>query len=142
MATTRATLRAAIAVAIADATTVLGTAQADGWLGVKDAESDINQVRAALSALLPQISTEWGVDGYPLHAALRQLAARLLDLRAAVTDVETTVVEQLDRPTSLIELAVRHYGDYTRWTDISALNPNLRHPGDIRPGTSVVRHAR
>lgn len=142
MPTAAETLRAEIAAAIVDADAVIATAKAGGYATVVEVDAAVMAVRGTLAPLLSRVSVEWGVDGQPLHAALRHLAARLLDLRSAVSDATTTVDEELDRPASLVELAVKHYRDFSRWTELAALNPNLAHPGIIPAGTTVVRLAR
>lgn len=139
---TLSVLRADITAAIAAADGVTTRALAEEYTTMAEVEADIMGVRALIAPLLPRISTQWGADGHPLHASLRQLAARLLDLQTAVGDDAATVEEETDRPTSLIELAVRHYQDFGRWTDLALLNPNLSHPGSIPAGTTVVRYVR
>lgn len=134
----KTTLKTAILAVITDAETIIALVE-DGTVTRADAyESKANAVREDIADLLPQISATWGVDGWPACRALRGLAARLLDLREAVTNDAVTVDVTVDHTTSLIELAVARYRDFSRWTDLAALNPDLPHPGFIRPGTTVV----
>lgn len=106
-------------------------------------EGAANPVRTQIAELIPLVSAEWGVDSYPTIRALKTLAAALVDLRSAVVDATATLTVTVDRETSLIELAVERYQDFSRWTELAELNPDLPHPGSISPGTAVVvMHAR
>lgn len=135
-------MRAAITAAIAEANTVIAAAKAGAYTTVAEGEQAINSVRAQLHTLITQVCTYWGADGNATVRELRALGARLLDLRGLIKDTNATVTEVLTRTSSLISLAVEWHGDYTRWTEIAALNPRLPHPGRIVAGTLVVRRVR
>lgn len=139
---TRLQLKAAVAAVIAAATVIINKAQDDGYATAREYEADANAVRTDIAALLPQLNTEWGAQAWPTVSALRELAARLEDLRAAISEARATVEVSVERWTSLLELAVDRYGDASRWPELVALNRDLRHPGFIAPGTTVVMHAR
>lgn len=139
----RSDLVAELQLLATDATDV-ATAAAEGeFTSVLEYEAAANGIRARITLLAPQASAEWGARAEPVLRRLRELAARLLDLRAAVADATATLEITVTRTTSLIELAVERYQDFSRWTELAELNRHLEHPGFIRPGTSVVvMHAR
>lgn len=139
---TAAELRTSVAAAIAATQVVIATASAGEYTSVIELEAAVGAVRATIDALLPSISTVWGVKANPLLVHLQALAARLLDLRELVNDAGQVIEDITDRETSLIEIATASYGDWTRWTEVADLNRRLPAPARIPAGTTVVRHAR
>lgn len=138
---TAAELRTAISTAISTALEISASATAGEYSSLATLEADINAVRSTISELLPLVSSTWGVPGTPLQTQLRALAASLLDLRHLVDEAAQIVSETTDRESSLIELAVRWYQDWTRWTELADLNRGLRAPSAIPAGTTLVRYA-
>ena len=141
-ATSKDTVRSALQAAQAAADAVIAAAKAGAYTMIAAGEQAINDVRTQLHTLMDQVGALWGADGNATVRALRDLGARLLDLRALITDTDATATEVLTRNGNLISLAVTWYGDFSRWTEIAALNPHLPHAGRIVAGTSVVRRVR
>lgn len=137
-AANRATLRAEVTALLATADGVIAAASADAYASPAAFEAAANEVREQIADLVPRLAAEWGVDSTTLVRALRTLAARLLDLRAAVSDELATLTIVVPRATSLAQLAARRYGDVSRWAELAALNPHIRHPGFIAAGTEVT----
>ena len=117
-------------------------AAAGGFSSSQEYEREANDIRRDIAALIGELDTLWGVQAWPAVSALRALAARFVDLHRAIADTTATVEVVADRETSFVELAVSLYGDGSRWTELAPLNPGIRHPGFIAPGTTVVARAR
>jgi len=141
MTPTATELRASVAAAIAASAAVGTSAAAGEYSSVLELEAAVASCRTDIHALLEDVTTVWGLEANPLLVALRELAARLLDLRELVDDAGATVEEVLDRELSLVELAVLRYDDWTRWTEIADLNRALSTPARIPAGITVVRYA-
>lgn len=139
---TKSEAKTALTAALAAATATIDTAVAGGYASTQEYESAANAVRTSIATLIPELDQLWGVLAVPTIAALRALAARLVDLHSAIADTTATVELTVARSTSLVELAVELYGDGTRWVELAPLNPGLRHPGFIAAGTVVVARAR
>lgn len=135
-------MKASLRDAISAADQIISKVSLGSYKTVALLEADIAAVRTTIQALLPQVSSLWGIEGNPTIVAFRELAARLLDLRPLVDDALATITLTTTRETSLIELAVERYGDWSRWTDLSALNPQFRDPSRVLAGTQVVCHVR
>lgn len=139
---TRTELRDQVSTAITDAQAIIA-AVADGEYSSAAAyEADVNDWRTRIAPLIVELEAEWGNDALHTVQALRALGARLLDLRGRIAEGVTIMVTEVDRPCSLMELAMEWYADPTRWREIRLLNPRIRHPGFVTPGTRVQRHAR
>lgn len=136
-----ATIVAAIQALLTDADAVIAAALDDEYSSADEYEAAANELRETIVDLVDQVNDEWGVEGWPTVKALHELAARLLDLRTAISNATSTVEVELTRTTSLLELAVELYEDHERWTELAELNPNLQHPGFVAPGTVVVAYA-
>jgi len=140
-ALTATELQASILEALDAADLVIAAALAGEYSSVLEAEAAIGATRALIQALLPQISTVWGVRANATLVHLRAVAARLLDLRELVDDSGATIEVTLDREASLVELAVNWYGDWERWTELADLNRRLSRPARVPAGTTLVRYA-
>lgn len=105
-------------------------------------EPEVVALRTRIAELLPEIDLLWGAEGMPLRVALVDLASRLADLLGQVQEGAVIVSITTDRETSLIELAIAQYGDWTRYTEIGDLNRMAAaDPSRIRAGTTMVLHA-
>lgn len=135
---TRAALRVSAAAAIASADAVIAAVSANSFGTPAAFEAAANEVREAISDLIPQLATEWGVDATALIRTLRTLAARLLDLRSAVSAEHAAITWIAPHTTSCAQIAAERYGDVERWTELVALNPHIRHPGFIVAGTELT----
>lgn len=101
-------------------------------------EADAAEIRAQVGPLCAELEQEWGVDAFPVVRLLRATAAKLLVLRSAISETTQTLEIIVRRDTSAVELAAERYQDWTRWTEICELNPDMQHPGRIRAGSAVV----
>lgn len=140
--TTRAQLRDQVTAAIEAGQAILTKVAADGYTSAAQYEADVNQVRRTLAVLVVQLEAEWGIQSLASVVAIRALGARLLELRSRIAEGTAMVTTTIDRPTSLMELAVQWYADVSRWRELRALNPRIRHPGFVPSGWTVVHHAR
>ncbi len=141
MTATAAELQVSVAAAISAAAAIGVAAEAGEYSSVLELEAAVGAARTTIDGLLADISTVWGVEANPLLVALRELAARLLDLRELVDDAGATVEETLDRESSFVELAILRYGDWERWTELADLNRQVATPARIPAGTTLVRYA-
>ncbi|HND28868.1 MAG TPA: hypothetical protein PLA94_02680 [Myxococcota bacterium] len=107
-----------------------------------EVEAEVDRLRQEIADVLPDVSAEYGVDGWATVLALKTLAIRLLDLKSLVVTAEEVVTETLVRPASLIALAGEWYGDFTRWAELRELNPDLAAPHALPVGTQVIRRVR
>lgn len=129
---------AAITQLVLDAKALAARVSADQVTSTERYETEANDIRLRIKTAIGEVYALWGVRGEPVAVQLRSLAARLVDLRAAVSDATRTYVLTVPRPVSLLELAVELYDDWTRWTELAALNRGLAHPGGIEAGAQVV----
>lgn len=139
---TRSELRDQVTAAIEQAQAIITAVAAGEYASASQYEADVNQVRRTLADLVVEIEAEWGNGGLATVVALRALGARLIELRARIAEGTTTLTTTIDRPTSLMELAIRWYADLDRWRELRSLNPRLRHPGFVPAGWDLVHHAR
>lgn len=137
---TRAELQLQVTTLIEDGQAIASAAAAGEYSGATEYEADVNDWRRQLLALLALLEAEWGVESIAVVVALRALAARMLDLRATIAESPVVVSFTVDRTISAMELAVQHFGDPSRWTELMAMNRGIRHPGFIPAGTVLVRH--
>lgn len=139
---TRTELQAEVAAVVTAAQEIITNAVAGEYTSSAEYEADVLAVRRKLATLIPALEAEWGVSSIAVVVALRALAARMTDLRATIADPVELIEFTVDRVVSLMELAAAWYDDVSQWRDLRDLNPGIRHPGFVAPGTVVVRHAR
>ena len=121
---------------------------ADEYSTRQQAEAAIGAARSAIQAAIDAARDEYGIPAYPVVKALRELAARLLDLDRALAEELQTMEYTVVSERSLVDLALQLYGTsedtdiLQRVRDLHTLNPGLQNPVRIPTGTTLVVYVR
>lgn len=137
-----------ISTAVDTALAVSAASAAEEYATKQQAEAAIGLARTAIQAAIDATRLEYGILAFPTVKALRELAARLLDLDRALAEELQTLDYTLISERSLLDLALQLYGSSSepdiidRVRSLHALNPQLAHPLRLSAGSTVVVYAR
>lgn len=128
--------RSQMAAALDEAQEILRAVEAGEFTSTAAFLVAANDARASLAAAMAQVSAELGVGSYLLRAAVEQLGWAVAELRLVVSDETREVV--CARETSFVELAAEELGDMRRADELGPLNPGVRYPWRLLPGTTIT----
>lgn len=147
VAVTQAHVTAATALGVADAASLVLTAEADPEHGLTlspvEIESVVGDARTRIEGAIEAVRAI-----YPLETArtitepMKDLALALQEAAQAIIEARPPLVQKaVEAPGNLRLLAHRWYGDHNRATELARLNPDLRLPNAMQAGDVLNAYA-
>ncbi len=128
--------RASVEAALAVAEALIEQVEAAGFDSVAAYIAEANDVRASLAVAAQVVAEAAQGRGWQCRTAIERLAVQVMELRLLVADATRELV--VSSETSFVEVARDELGDARRGAELISLNPAVRYPWAIAPGTVLV----
>lgn len=139
-----AAVQLAVAVQLAStAAGILADESDEPTLSLSDVERIVDDTRTSLNAAIEQYRTLFDVvTSRPVTEPLKDIAFAIQSSAIAVMNqLPQLTTRAVDTPANLTLIAFWWYGDYSRADELARLNPSIRNPNFVLPGTVLNAYA-
>lgn len=140
-----AVVRLAATLQLADTASSILASEADApTLSPVEIEQIIDDTRTAIEATIAQHRAAFDIGiSRPVTETLKDIALAIQTAAIVVINaLPTLTTRMVDAPGNLTLIAFRWYGDYTRADELGRLNPAIRNPNFVLPGTLLNAYAK
>lgn len=125
------------------ASNILADESTQPTLSPPDLEQIVNDTRTSINATIAQYRDLFDVvTSRPITEALKDIALAIQTAAIAVIDQQPALTTRtVNTPGNLTLIAFWWYGDYTRAGELARLNPSIRNPNFVLPGTVLNAYA-
>ncbi|PVX80057.1 DNA circularization protein [Paraburkholderia unamae] len=115
----------------------------DPTLSPPDIEQIVSDTRTAIEATIVQHRSVYATPtALPIVDALKSIALAVQTAGINAIEAQPALTTRaVDAPANLTLLAFQWYGDYTRADELARLNPSIRNPNFVLPGTVLNAYA-